>query len=76
MKRYDLRHLANDFDKRMNEICDTLQDGEVAIFLFEVRDFTNVQKAIDCILHHGDELLNSLRFNEVDWTIVVRRKAQ
>ena len=52
MKRYDLRHLANDFDKRMNEICDTLQDGEVAIFLFEVRDFTNVQKAIDCILHH------------------------
>lgn len=76
MKRYDLRHLANDFDKRMNEICDTLQDGEVAIFLFEVRDFTNVQKAIDCILHRGDELLNSLRFNEVDWTIVVRRKAQ
>lgn len=74
MKRYDLRHLANDFEQRMNEICDGLHNGEVAIFLFEVRDFANVQKAIDCILKRGDELLNSLRFNEVDWSIVVRRK--
>ncbi|CAM3364625.1 NADH-ubiquinone oxidoreductase subunit E family protein [Helicobacter labetoulli] len=73
MKRYDLRHLANDFEKRLSELCDELSQGEVAIFLFEVRDFNNVQKAIDCVLNRGDELLNSLRFNEVDWTIVVRR---
>lgn len=76
MKRYDLRHLANDFETRMNELCENLSQGEVAIFLFEVRDFANVQKAIDCILKRGDELLNSLRFNEVDWTIIIRRSAR
>ncbi|CUU39712.1 MULTISPECIES: NADH-ubiquinone oxidoreductase subunit E family protein [Helicobacter] len=74
MKRYDLRHLSNDFENRLNELCDSLESGEVGIFLFEVRDFANVQKATDCILNRGDELLNSLRFNEVDWSIVVRRQ--
>ena len=74
MKRYDLRHLANNFEKHLDELCESLENGEVGIFLFEVRDFANVQKAIDCVLHRGDELLNSLRFNEVDWSIVVRRK--
>lgn len=75
MLRYDLRHLGNDFEKRLNELCDELPSGEVAIFMFEVKNFENVQKAINCILNRGDELLNSLRFNEVDWTIVVRRKS-
>lgn len=75
MLRYDLRHLGDDFEKRLNELCNELQNGEVAIFMFEVKNFTNVQKAINCILNRGDELLNSLRFNEVDWTIVVRRKS-
>lgn len=76
MRRYDLRHLANDFEQRMNELCEELPYGEVAIFLFEVREFGNVQKAIDCILNRGDELLNSLRFNEVDWSIVIRRSKE
>ena len=76
MKRYDLRHLANDFKPRLNELCDSLNFGEVAIFIFEVRDFANVEKSLECILQRGDELLNSLRFNEVDWSIVVRRKSQ
>ncbi|MCX2717285.1 NADH-ubiquinone oxidoreductase subunit E family protein [Helicobacter sp. MIT 21-1697] len=76
MRRYDLRHLADNFEQRMNELCEELPCGEVAIFLFEVRKFDNVQKAIDCILNRGDELLNSLRFNEVDWSIVVRRSKQ
>lgn len=75
MKRFDLRHLGNDFSTRLEEICESLSKEEVAIFLFEVREFSNVQKAIDCILNRGDELLNSLRFNEVDWTIVVRKKS-
>lgn len=74
MLRYDLRHLKDGFEKRLNELCNELQDGEVAIFIFEVQTFANVQRAIDCVLNRGDELLNSLRFNEVDWTIVVRRK--
>lgn len=46
MKRYDLRHLSNDFENRLNELCDSLESGEVGIFLFEVRDFANVQKLL------------------------------
>ena len=74
MKRFDLRHLKNDFLTRMEAILQNeLQKEEVGIFLFEVLDFDNVQKSADCIAKRGDELLNSLRFNEVDWTIVVRK---
>ncbi|CAE09616.1 NADH-ubiquinone oxidoreductase subunit E family protein [Wolinella succinogenes] len=76
MKRFDLRHLGGDFYSRMGEILDQeVSEGEVAIFLFEVGDFSSVQKSADWVLERGDELLNSLRFNEVDWTIVVKRKS-
>lgn len=76
MKRFDLRHLKNDFGGRLEEILQTqLQNGEVGIFLFEVIDFENVQKSADIVEKSGNELLNSLRFNEVDWTIVVRKVA-
>lgn len=74
MKRFDLRHLKNDFGGRLEEILQTqLQKGEVGIFLFEVIDFENVQKSADIVEKSGNELLNSLRFNEVDWTIVVKK---
>ena len=74
MKRFDLRHLKNDFGGRLEEILQTqLQKGEVGIFLFEVIDFENVQKSADIVEKSGNELLNSLRFNEVDWTIIVRK---
>ena len=76
MKRFDLRHLKNDFGGRLEEILQTqLQKVEVGIFLFEVIDFENVQKSADIVEKSGNELLNSLRFNEVDWTIVVRKVA-
>jgi len=76
MKRYDLRHLKDNFYDRMGELIKSdLQDGEVGIFLFEVGDFTPVQKSADMIKELGYELLNSLKFNEVDWTIVVRKCA-
>lgn len=73
MKRYDLRHLHNDFDDRMVEIMKEVPAGEVIIFLFEVGDFTPVQRSADLMKEHGYELLNSLKFNEVDWTIVVKK---
>ena len=76
MKRFDLRQLKNDFGERLEEILQTqLQKGEVGIFLFEVIDFENVQKSADIVEKSGNELLNSLRFNEVDWTFVVRKVA-
>ncbi len=75
MQRYDLRHLKDNFYDRMLEILDKeAKPGEVIIFMFEIGDFSPIQKSADLIKENGHELLNSLKFNEVDWTIVTRRK--
>jgi NADH-quinone oxidoreductase subunit E len=74
MKRYDLRHLKDDFYDRMVELIDKgIQVGEVGIFMFEVGDFSSIQKSADVVKATGHDLLNSLKFNEVDWTIVVKK---
>lgn len=74
MKRYDLRHLNENFDDRMKEIVSNeITVGEVIIFLFEIGDFSGVQRSADMMKECGCELLNSLKFNEVDWTIVVKK---
>ncbi len=74
MKRYDLRHLKDDFYARMVELIDQeLKVDEVGIFLFEVGDFSTIQKSADVIKATGHDLMNSLKFNEVDWTVVVRK---
>ena len=72
MKRYDLRHLKDNFYDRMNEVMKSSQYAEVVIFLFEIGDFSSVQKSADKVKEAGHELLNSLKFNEADWTIVVK----
>jgi len=75
MKRYDLRPLKDNFYDRMLELIDSdLKSGEVGIFLFEIGDFSPIQKSADLIKESGHELMNSLKFNEADWTIVVKRK--
>jgi len=58
----------------MELLEDGTEPGEVAIFLFEIGDFSPIQKTADMVKEAGHELLNSLKFNEADWTIVVRRK--
>lgn len=74
MQRYDLRHLKDNFYDRMLEIMDKeVAPEKVAIFMFEVGDFTPVQKSADLVKEAGYELMNSLKFNEVDWTIVVKK---
>jgi len=74
MKRYDLRHLKENFDDRMKEIVSNeITAGEVIIFLFEIGDFSGVQRSADMMKECGCELLNSLKFNEVDWTIVIKK---
>ncbi len=73
MKRYDLRHLKDGFEPRMREILSAHKAGEVAIFLFEIGDFSPIQRSADLVKECGYELLNSLKFNEVDWTIVAKR---
>jgi len=74
MQRYDLRHLKDNFYGRMGEIIESnLRVGEVGIFIFEVGDFSSIQKSADFIKDLGHDLMNSLKFNEVDWTIVVKK---
>jgi NADH-quinone oxidoreductase subunit E len=73
MKRYDLRHLKNEFEPRMKELLDSHKKGEVAIFLFEIGDFSPIQRSADIVKECGYELMNSLKFNEVDWTIVAKK---
>ncbi len=73
MKRYDLRKLKDNFEPRMKEILAAHKAGEVAIFLFEIGDFTPIQRSADVVKECGYELLNSLKFNEVDWTIVAKK---
>jgi NADH-quinone oxidoreductase subunit E len=74
MKRYDLRHLRNEFEPRMQEILkESHKANETLIFLFEIGDFTAIQRSADLVKESGYELYNSLKFNEVDWTIVVKK---
>ena len=73
MQRYDLRHLKDDFYGSMLEIINETSEGEVSIFMFEIGDFTPIQKSADVIKEAGWILMNSLKFNEADWTIVVKK---
>jgi len=77
MKRYDLRHLGDDFYDRMVELIDKgIKVDEVGIFLFEVGDFSSIQKSADVVKETGHDLMNSLKFNEVDWTVVVKKVSE
>jgi NADH-quinone oxidoreductase subunit E len=74
MKRYDLRPLKDNFYDRMFEIVqNNLKDDENGIFLFEIGDFTPIQKVADLVKEHNYTLMNSLKFNEVDWTVVIKK---
>jgi NADH-quinone oxidoreductase subunit E len=76
MKRYDLRPLKENFYKRMVElISNDIKQDENAIILFEIGDFTAIQKSADIVRQNNWTLMNSLKFNEVDWTIVVKKTA-
>jgi NADH-quinone oxidoreductase subunit E len=74
MKRYDLRPLKDQFYDRMFELMDKdIKDGENGIFLFEIGDFSPIQKVADLVKENEYTLMNSLKFNEVDWTVVIKK---
>lgn len=76
MKRYDLRPLKDNFYDRMFELIkNDINEGENAIFLFEVGDFSPIQKVADMVKENNYTLMNSLKFNEVDWTVVIKKSA-
>ncbi len=75
MKRYDLRGHKENFIPRMVELMGSeIKEGENAVFLFEIGDFSSVQAAADVVKENNWRLMNSLKFNEVDWTIVVKKE--
>lgn len=73
MKRFDLRHLHNDFLPRLKELLMQSEIGEVSFFLFEADVFENTRKASQSAQECGAQILNSIRFNERDWTLIVRK---
>jgi len=75
MKRYDLRGHKENFIPRMIELMNSeITDGENGIFLFEIGDFSTVQAAADAVKENNWRLMNSLKFNEVDWTVVIKKE--
>jgi NADH-quinone oxidoreductase subunit E len=74
MKRYDLRPLKDNFYDRMFDLIkNDINEGENGIFLFEVGDFSPIQKVADMVKENNYTLMNSLKFNEVDWTVVIKK---
>jgi NADH-quinone oxidoreductase subunit E len=74
VKRFDLRYLKNDFYDKMLELMNKqIAPEETAIIMFEIGDFDNIQKSADVIYEAGYTLMNSIKFNEVDWTLVVKK---
>ncbi|MDR1975478.1 MAG: hypothetical protein LBQ18_00650 [Campylobacteraceae bacterium] len=72
MKRYDLRHLKKQFAPRVVRLADGSGKGEVSIFIFEIVSGGELEALIEQLKRGGHIVMNSLRFNEVDWTIVVK----
>ncbi|MBF7048276.1 hypothetical protein IY972_04250 [Campylobacter volucris] len=75
MRRVDLRKSQNLFQDLKNVIDDAYM-GEVLVVLFEIGDFSNVEKSFAFVKEQNCELLNSLKFNQVDWTIVIKKAKQ
>ena len=76
MKRYDLREYKEEFLPRMVEIMQNdIQADENGIFLFEIGDFSPIQNVADMVKEQNWTLMNSLKFNEVDWTVVIKKTA-
>ncbi|MGK0255518.1 MAG: NADH-quinone oxidoreductase subunit E [Arcobacteraceae bacterium] len=74
MKRFDLRNLKYKFLPRVVELMENeIVDGENGIFMFEIGDFSGVQASADCVKENNWTLMNSIKFNEVDWTIVIKK---
>ncbi|EAL1485047.1 hypothetical protein CK571_07580 [Campylobacter coli] len=74
MRRVDLRKSKELFED-LAQIIKEAQKGEVLVVLFEIGDFSPVEKSFSFVNEQGCELLNSLKFNQVDWTIVIKKES-
>ena len=75
MRRIDLRGRKDLFADMAKEI-ENMYEGEVVIVIFEIGDFSNVDKSYEFVHEQGCELLNSLKWNQADWEIVFKKGAK
>lgn len=73
MRRVDLRHLKGEFLSTLGQQIKASESGEVVIFLFEIGDFSDVQKALNLSYNLNCEVMNSLKFNQVDWALTIKK---
>lgn len=74
MRRVDLRG-SEDLFASLKKVITEAKLGEVLVVLFEIGDFTAVERSFAFVKEQNCELLNSLKFNQVDWTIVIKKVA-
>ncbi|AXP09367.1 NADH-ubiquinone oxidoreductase subunit E family protein [Campylobacter hepaticus] len=72
MRRVDLRK-SKDLFEDLTQLIKEAKQGEVLVILFEIGDFSCVEKSFSFVKEKGCTLLNSLKFNQVDWTIVIKK---
>ncbi|EAL3910852.1 hypothetical protein A0Z32_03365 [Campylobacter upsaliensis] len=72
MRRVDLRN-SKDFFADLTLVIREAKEGEVLIVMFEIGDFSAVEKSFSFVKEQNCELLNSLKFNDVDWSIVIKK---
>lgn len=72
MRRIDLRK-SKEFFEDLAKTIKEAKAGEVLVILFEIGNFSAVEKSFSFVKEQGCELLNSLKFNQVDWTIVIKK---
>ncbi|MGP1360779.1 NADH-ubiquinone oxidoreductase subunit E family protein [Campylobacter sp.] len=73
MRRVDLRHLKGEFLSALGQQIKASEAGEVVIFLFEIGDFGSVKAALNLAYNLNCEIMNSLKFNQVDWAITIKK---
>ena len=73
MKRVDLRHLKSEFLSTLGQQIKASEPDEVVIFLFDICDYSGVDKAVNLAYNLNCEVMNSLKFNQVDWTLTIKK---
>ena len=73
MRRVDLRHLKSEFLSALGQQIKAGEADEVIIFLFEIGDFSGVTKAVNLAYNLNCEVMNSLKFNQVDWVLTIKK---
>ena len=73
MRRIDLRHLKGEFLSTLGQQIKASEPDEVVIFLFEIGDYSGVETAVNLAYNLNCEVMNSLKFNQVDWALTIKK---